>query len=37
VVVAILSVGFLGEHLSGLQIAGVILAVTGVVMLSAGG
>ena len=37
VVVAILSVGFLGEHLSGLQIAGVILAVAGVVMLSAGG
>lgn len=36
-VVAILSVSFLGEHLNGLQIAGIVLAVTGVVLLSAAG
>jgi uncharacterized membrane protein len=35
--VAVLSVAFLGEHLNGVQIAGIALAVAGVAMISAGG
>jgi len=36
-VVAVLSVAFLGEKLSALQIAGVVLAVTGVALIGAAG
>jgi len=35
--VAVLSAAFLGEHLNGVQIAGIALAVAGVAMISAGG
>jgi len=37
VVVAILSVSFLGERIGAVQIAGIVLAVAGGVLLSAGG
>ena len=35
-IVALLSVAFLGERLSAVQYVGVLLAVTGVVLLGAG-
>ncbi len=37
VVVAVLSVAFLSERLSAVQVAGVLLVVTGVVLVGAGG
>jgi bacterial/archaeal transporter family protein len=35
-IVALLSVGFLGDRLSGVEYAGIELAVTGIVLLGAG-